>query len=301
MQNKGKAVKTVFIVILVSVVLVGLLGFTVHLIRKNSGIQSEPIPSSCSIEIPNFEFGRSGSGSYSLCSSRETDELIKNSFAEYGYFDLNITLDIDTTEMLQWEFHFTSGADLSDKMEVLANELDSRKAVIKLKDLSVFPTTDTLTIYLCVYNSDRTQSSAFVFDIFSMPNVYFYDSDVFVELSNFEFGICSDDDSPSLINSKGTYAKIVNSIETNGYYDILVQLDCDIDEELSWQVFYLGSSMDAEDYLEVYVDIDDSRKAAIRIKDLEVSYLPIVSVSNADDESYIYVNVLDFGDFLILF
>lgn len=300
MQNKFKAVKIIFIVILVSVVLVGVLGLTVHLIRKNSGIRPEPIPSSCSIEIPNFEFGRSGSGSYSLCSSRETDELIKHSFAEYGYFDLNITLDIDTAETLQWEFEFTNGADLSDKIEVLVNESDSRKAVVRLKDMSLFPTND-FTICLHVYNSDRTQYSSFVFDLFTMPNVYFYDSDVIVELSNFEFGICNDDDSPYLINSKETYAKIVNSIENKGYYDIFVQLDCDIDEELSWQVFYLDSSKDAEDYLEVYVDIDDSRKAAIRIKNLEVSYLPIVSVSNSDDESYIYVSVLDFGDVLILF
>ncbi len=300
MQNKFKAVKTIFIVILVSVVLLGALGLTVHLIRKNSETQPEPIPSSCSVEISNFEFGHSSSGSYSLCSSKETDELIKNSIAEYGYFDVNITLDIDTTEMLQWEFHFTSGANLSDKMEVLANELDSRKAVIKVKDLSVFPITGTSTLYLYVYNSDRTQSSSFVFDMLSMSNIYFYDTDAIVELPNFEFGIISAEDSPYLINSKETYAKLVNSIESKGYFDISVQLDCDTAEQLSWQLVSTSVGF-SEEYLEVIVDKEDSRKAVIRIKNIEVSYLPIVSVSNSNDKSYIYVQVLDFGDVLFLF
>lgn len=306
MQNKVKAVKTVFIVVLVLVVLAGALGLTMHIMRKSIEMPSNPIPSSFSVEIQNFEFGHSSSDSYILASTRETLKSIADSIDECGYSDINIVLDIDTDEILKWELEETRS---SDQIEIIVDESDSTKSIVRLKDLSLFLSDNDYTNFfsesLIIRNLDSTQESIVVLDLFALENYYFFGSDT-VELSNFELGVVSQSYSPCLCNNKETYAKLFESIEDKGYFDISVQLDCDTDEQLTWQALYSGLTPSGkyEDYFEVIVDKNDSRKAVIRIKNLDgfdTMYVPVVSVSNSKEQSYIYLMVLDFGDSVFIF
>ena len=130
MQNKGKAVKTVFIIVLVLVVLAGAVGATTVLLKRNNAEDNEPFK----VVIDNFELGHMDSNSYNVLCLPDTYSRISRDFEKNGYVDIELEVKgID--EDLTWDILFHAGATELGKKNVtyVVDEENSHKVVITIK------------------------------------------------------------------------------------------------------------------------------------------------------------------------
>ncbi|MDE6474342.1 MAG: hypothetical protein K2L70_04520 [Clostridia bacterium] len=131
-MGKSKAVKTVFIIVLVLVVLAGAVGATTVLLKRNNAEDNAPIK----IVIDNFELGRMNSNAYTVLCLPDTYSRISSSLEKNGYFDIEVEVK-GIEEDLTWDMLFYSGATEIGKKNVTftVDDENSHKVVITIKSL----------------------------------------------------------------------------------------------------------------------------------------------------------------------
>ncbi len=132
MQNKGKAVKTAIIIVLVLVVLAGAVGVTTVLLKRNNAEGNEPLK----IVIDNFELGRMNSNAYTVLCLPDTYSRISKVLEKTGYVDIELEVK-GIEEDLTWDMLFYSGATELGKKNVTfsVDEENSHKVIITIKSL----------------------------------------------------------------------------------------------------------------------------------------------------------------------
>ena len=102
MQNKVKAVKTAFIIVLVLVVLAGAVGVSTVLFKRNNVTSDDSIR----IVVKDVEFGNSNS--YQFMCTHDTYSKIEKDFKENGYVNIFFELSgIEEKEPLTWSSSYS--------------------------------------------------------------------------------------------------------------------------------------------------------------------------------------------------